>query len=466
MTPAPANARSAARSAVLHLSSAEGGGAERYIRDLAASVPTRHYYWHIGAGLDVLEDIAAQRFFPLAHGADGTQAKAALARWLRAADAGMLHLHGVDAETRKRLALIEGAAPIPWIATLHDLAFVNPHAFELSGRPAPDRAWLAEVSALLSRASAVVVPSEFLLGIAREQLPGLPFELVAPGLDAAKAIIAQPEPHDFAARRPRHLVAVVGAIGPHKGSRLLAPLAAQLEGSDIGLAVIGYTDTEITRGWKTPGRYYVHGPDHEAELPGLLVAYGVEAALFPNRMPEGFSYSLSEVWAAGIPAVVPDDGALGERVAKQGGGWLLPAGYTAADAAEFLRGLFSPGRAAERSRVESQIDPHDESRIPSLAAMSHEIDALYRRFGLPPSPTGHDAAGARAALEPLLAANLEGFAFRKELINLAGEVAELRATAAALSEENRRLADDKAAFDQLPVLVRKALLRKVFRARG
>ena len=466
MTPAAEDARVGARSAILHLSAAEGGGAERYIRDLAASVPARHYYWHIGAGLDALEDMAVPRFFPLADHADGTQARAALGRWLRAADIGMLHLHGVDAEARARLALIESAAAIPWIVTLHDLAFVNPRAFELSGRPPPDRAWLAEVATVLRRAAAIVVPSEFLRGIAREHLPELSFELLAPGVDAGRAIVAQPEPPHFAARRPRHVVAVVGAIGPHKGSQLLDPLAAQLEGTDIGLAVIGYTDTQIERGWRLPGRLYVHGPYHEAELPGLLVAYGVEAALFPNRMPEGFSYTLSEVWAAGIPAVVPDEGALGERVAKQGGGWLLPPGYSAADAAEFLRGLFSPGRAAERSRVESQVDPHDESRIPSLAAMSREIDALYRRFGLPPSATGPDAAGAREALEPLLAANLDGFAFRKELIKLAGELAELKAATASLFEENRKLADDKAAFDQLPLLVRKALLRKVFRARG
>ena len=214
-----------------------------------------------------------------------------------------------------------------------------------------------------------------------------------------------------------------------------------------------------------PGRYYVHGPYLDTELAGLLTAYRVDVALFPNRMPESFSYTLSEVWAAGIPAAVPDEGALGERVAKQGGGWRLPPSYTAAGAAEFLQGLFSPERAGERARVESEIDPHDDSRIPSLAAMSREIDALYQRFGLPQSAAGSDAAAAREALEPLLAANLDGFAFRKELIKLAGEVVELRAAAAALFEENRRLADDKAAFDQLPLLVRKLLLKKAFRAR-
>jgi hypothetical protein len=90
--------------------------------------------------------------------------------------------------------------------------------------------------------------------------------------------------------------------------------------------------------------------------------------------------------------------------------------------------------------------------------------------------------------------------FRKELLKLAGEAVQLRvavdkagpwaaklerdireaqawarklehdvdvltAEGATLFEENRRLADDKAAFDQLPLIVRKLLLKKAFRAR-
>jgi hypothetical protein len=42
---------------------------------------------------------------------------------------------------------------------------------------------------------------------------------------------------------------------------------------------------------------------------------------------------------------------------------------------------------------------------------------------------------------------------------------QLRAEGAKLFDENRHLADDKAAFDQLPLLIRKLLLKKAFRAR-
>jgi len=366
------------RPAVLHITAANGGGVDRYIRDLAACVSRPHYVWHAGSGLDVIEDTGAGRFFPIADGLDGETARAALGRWLEASGVGLVHLHSVDEACRKRLITLQRIAPTPWIATLHDLTFLHPRAFDAPGIPERDAAWIAGVFVTLQQAAAVLAPSKFIRDLALHHLPGIEVQLLAPGFDHSKPRIAMPAPLDFGAERPGHVVAVVGAIGPHKGSALLDELAALLEGSDIGVVVIGYTDSEITRGWRVPGRYYVYGPYLDDELGGALKTLGVEVALFPNRMPESFSYTLSEVWAAGIPAVVPDEGALGERVARWSGGWRLPARYTAVDAAEFLRALFAPDRTAERASVKSAIDPRDPARIPSLDAMSRDIDALYQ----------------------------------------------------------------------------------------
>jgi hypothetical protein len=48
---------------------------------------------------------------------------------------------------------------------------------------------------------------------------------------------------------------------------------------------------------------------------------------------------------------------------------------------------------------------------------------------------------------------------------LEGDVAALNAELSRRVDETRRLADDKAAFDLLPEVVRKFLLKRVFRAR-
>ena len=205
------------------------------------------------------------------------------------------------------------------------------------------------------------------------------------------------------------------------------------------MVVIGYTNERITRGWADDARYFVHGAYRDADVGALLGAYRAEIVLFPNRLPESFSYTLSEVWAAGMPVIVPDHGALGERVARHGGGWRLPAGFDASVAAALIRRLFTAEGESERARVKSQIDPHDNDRIPTTAAMSRALDSLYQRFAVPAPGSGDPATSA--ALAPLLAANLDGFAFRAELLNLAEELDNARD---ALGETRRWASDIEA----------------------
>jgi hypothetical protein len=45
--------------------------------------------------------------------------------------------------------------------------------------------------------------------------------------------------------------------------------------------------------------------------------------LFPSAGPESFSYTLTEAWATGRPALVPPIGALAERVRSKGGGFIM-----------------------------------------------------------------------------------------------------------------------------------------------
>jgi glycosyltransferase involved in cell wall biosynthesis len=483
-------------SAVLHITAAAGGGADRYIRDLAATTARRHHVLHVGAGPTVVEDIGVSRYVPVANlGTSGVDHEA-LRSWLERSGIGILHVHGADEASRAHLDTLLRARSLPYLVTLHDLQFVNPRAFEADGMPEPETDWIVAVGPMLERAATVIVPSEFILDIALVCSPGIRATVIAPGVrDSSTAAIPE-APADFAARAPKRVVAVVGAVGPHKGSNVLGALATALNNSDIGIVVIGYTDTQISPGWLVPGVLYVHGAYEDGSLAAWLAAYRVDVALFPNRLPESFSYTLSEIWAAGVPVVVPDQGALGERVEREGGGWLLPAGFDGDDAAALLVWLSSAEGAAERARVKSRIVPGDTRRVPTLEAMSRDVDALYARFGLPPSDSA-DAAAANDALAPLLAANLDGFAFRKELLKLTGElgeatkklaesrqwseqlqrdgaawaaklesdIVELKREIERLGAENRALADNKAAFDLLPQAIQRYLLRRALRAR-
>ncbi len=491
------------RAAILHVTSPFGGGVDRHIRDIVRGVDRPHLVWHAGERADVIEEPRGGRFFALA--ADAVEARGdELAAWLRSQPIGLVHLHQFTRAPRERAEWSCRALHVPRVATLHDVLFLRPDAFAAPGVPQPDTAWLAQTVRVLRESRAVFAPSRWLANLAETHAPGLTVEVVPNGWDAGAVSVpgATIAPREaFVRQRPAHVVALLGALGPHKGSGLVEEVAARLEGSGIALVLIGYSDRDLLPGWRIPGRLFVHGAFADGEAAGLLRGYGAKLALMTSTVPESFSYALSEAWAAGVPVLASPLGALAERIGAHGGGWLLPEAFDAGIVAREILALAGGEREPERARVQSQLARPDPARIPSLDAMTRSLDAFYARFGI--DPAAPDAADA-AALESLLARNLDGSLFRQELVRLSDELAqtltalddttrrsqqfesEARRWIAKLEEdvravqENLRLAHDerdrlaaeadllrlnKEALDRLPSPLRRLLLRLAFDAR-
>jgi len=478
--------------AVLHITSLHGGGVDRHVRDIARGLARPQLVWHAGDAAEVLEVPGQPRYLaldPAAVDRDGGR----LAQFLRHARVGLVHAHSMASAVRRRSSETAARLGVRTLATLHDVLFLRREGFEPEAPEEPDPAWLAETAAFLRDAAAVVAPSEYIAGLARAHVPGLDVTVIPNGTAPARAqrrVEARP---DFAARGFTHVAAVIGAIGPHKGSALLDELDTLLAGTDIAIVVIGYLDTQVEPGWRG-AHLFVHGAYRESEVGALLAAYGARVALFPNRVPESFSYALSEAWDAGLAALVPDAGALAERVRAHGGGWVLPAGAGARDIAAALAAHLRESAG----RVES-----GHHHVPRIEDMTRSLDALYARFGLDAAaPVDAQAPG----VQELLARNLDGTVFREELARLADELAQVRAGLQAergqaqrfetearawiaklegdvgrlqaeleaevlarrkYAEENAELRVIKEAFERLPSLARRLLLKKKVRdARG
>ena len=400
--------------AVLHVLAALGGGVDRHVRDIASAVSRPHLLWHVGERADVLEAPGQPRFHPLDRDAIERD-PATLDAWLRAHGVGLVHLHSVGRAVRSRAEWLLEHLEVPLVMTLHDVMFLRPDAFAYE-QPADDPAWIAEIASTVSRASAVLAPSEFIAATARRVFD-IPVDVVPNGI-AATADASRPAPAarpDFVARRPQRVVAILGAVGEHKGADLVRELARALEGSGIGLVLVGYLDQQIYPGWSADGGLYVHGPYHPDHAGALLRAYGAELVLVPNRVPESFSYALSEAWAAAVPVLAARRGALGERVARHGGGWLLDEAFDAAHVAGRIRSLLAEQGDAEMARVRSQLLIPDPERVPTLHSMAQSLEAYYRRYG------GEASAQETAApsIEKLLAPSLDASLFRAELAHLA-----------------------------------------------
>jgi hypothetical protein len=485
--------------AVLHVTSTPGGGVDRHIRDIVRSTSRTHIVWHASDSADVLETFRPRRFHPLAPRWSEAHGES-LAAWLRGRGVGIVHAHSVARMPRARATWAARVLDAGLVATLHDVLFLREQGLDPAAPREADPAWLAQTSDFLARAKARLAPSEYLAQLARDHLPGQDIALVPNGSPAKRGSpvrrpVARPE---FLERRLPRVAIVLGAIGPHKGARVLEEAAGQLAAHQICVVVVGYLDAQAEPGWRNAG-LFVHGAYEDEAVAGLVAAYGGQIALFPNQVPESFSYALSDVWDAGLPALVPPEGALGERVARNGGGWLLPAGFGAAEIVAEVKRIFSRERERDLAALKLVLSSRDAQRVPSLSSMASTLDALYARYGLQRDATLDPGA---APAQELLATQLDGSLFRPELARVADEVAQLRAAigeerAAAqrneaearrwiaklegdvkslqaelaaeveqrrrATEENAQLRDYKSAFDRLPGLLRRFLLR---RARG
>jgi hypothetical protein len=142
-----------------------------------------------------------------------------------------------------------------------------------------------------------------------------------------------------------------------------------------------------------------------------------------NAVPESFSYALSDAWSAGVPVLVPPEGALAERVLAHGGGWLLPRGFGAAQVAAELRRIFAPEAQAERARVKSELSRPDAQRVPTLDDMDHSFDALYRRYGVERDASADVSSDS---IQHLLATQIDSALFRAELVQVANALEQER----------------------------------------
>ena len=416
--------------AVLHVTSIPGGGVDRHVRDIRARGARDHLVWHAGEAADAIEQAHEPRFLPLDRDALATAGES-LASWLRGNGVGIVHLHSLGRPARARAAWAAAALGVPSLVTLHDVLFLRPDAFSRGDLEA-DRAWLDEVGPALRGATRVIAPSTFIADLAARHVEGIAPVVVPNGSVPPAASPAAPHPA-FAPGRFRRIVAAIGAIGPHKGARTLEALARRLAGTDTAVVVVGYLDSQAWPGWYDD-HLFVHGPFEEPDAPALLRAYGAEVALFANTVPESFSYALSDAWAAGLPVIVPPEGALAERVRAGGGGWLLPPGFGVEEIAALLARLDTTAGRAEHAQVKSSLEHHDARRLPLLDAMNDALEDLYRRFGVPPAGP-LDVAAAPA--QRLLASQLDAGLFRHELVQLTRDLGELHEARRAAREFER-----------------------------
>jgi glycosyltransferase involved in cell wall biosynthesis len=186
----------------------------------------------------------------------------------------------------------------------------------------PVRELLARSTRLLGAAGRVIAPSQDAARRLARHFPNAPVEVV-PHPEPAFAPPPVPSWLPWDNRSPLRL-AVIGAIGRHKGYDVLLSMARDAARRELPLsfAVAGFTQDDYPL--FATGRVFVSGRYEEGEAAGVVRELGCQAALCLSLWPETWCYTLTEAWRAGLWVVGFDLGAVGERIAGTGFGWRLP----------------------------------------------------------------------------------------------------------------------------------------------
>ena len=145
-------------------------------------------------------------------------------------------------------------------------------------------------------------------------------------------INVEPHSHPSPLRPPRPKprqrdvtrVALIGAIGTHKGYRQLMACARDARKRHLSLefVVVGYTENDAPL--LATGKVFITGRYGEGEACHLLEREDVDVAWFPSVWPETWCYTLDEALQAALPIVTFDIGALAERLHNHSEALLLP----------------------------------------------------------------------------------------------------------------------------------------------
>lgn len=119
-------------------------------------------------------------------------------------------------------------------------------------------------------------------------------------------------------------VAIIGAIGEHKGYNVLLNCAhdAKVRGLSLEFFVIGYTEDD--KPLLDTGKVFITGRYSEGEASHLLRRETPDIAFFPSVWPETWCYAVDEAVSMGLKVVAFDLGAIADRVRSRGLGMVLP----------------------------------------------------------------------------------------------------------------------------------------------
>lgn len=175
--------------------------------------------------------------------------------------------------------------------------------------------WQVHWGQFLQKFDQVIVPSNSTKEIIENVHTYINCEVIEHGIDLERNTALERNEKDV------FNVAFVGVMLPHKGSKVLEYFVKHCKHRNIKFHLFGIAHSDLLK--KNHSNYEYHGVYKRNELPRLLKENKIHLVCNLSIWPETYSYTLTETIACGVPVLSYNIGAVGERILKNGFGWIL-----------------------------------------------------------------------------------------------------------------------------------------------
>lgn len=227
-------------------------------------------------------------------------------------------------------------------------------------------AWRNNWEKLLNSVDKIITPSEAAKQEIEKTYNDVAIDVIEHGID-----IVKDKSSLSIEKNSTFDVAFIGAIGIHKGSRILQELRKSKKLKNIKIHLFGILDSPEQKDTK---HFINHGKYKREELKNLLKDNNIKLICLFSTWPETYSYTMTESIASGIPVLSFDMGAINERIKKYKLGWTIKRTSTIDDIINKL--LEISNNPKEYKKIINSINKYT---IKSTKEMANEYVKIYNK---------------------------------------------------------------------------------------
>lgn len=168
-------------------------------------------------------------------------------------------------------------------------------------------------------------------------------------------------------------VAFIGGMSPAKGSQIAYNMIKSSSKKIKWYVFGGIGDKDLNS--LNRKNLVKTGAYEKDELYSLIKSYEIDLVCILPIWPETFCYTLSEALLCGVPVIVTDMGAVGERVKEMNCGWIIQLGNTNNEILNLLNYIKD-----NYNEYKEKLDIVHKVKIRSISDMTTDYKQIYSEF--------------------------------------------------------------------------------------